>query len=217
MTNEPIPEFPQAEFAPESFELVDCPREDFQPDYPPPEDFETGHCPPADSQTDCPPPEHFQTAGGFEPAHGLAPEVGETVEVAEGQESECPDRQKHDAIFQRQFVSLPMAIMPDLRNRALSYRDVCLYCYLLAKQGNNSDLWWSVESLAWLTGIPQTGVKESLRKLVASGHLRRQRTMKSSKTRCVTRVIPDREGGGLLIKDQLVHMQKTPQNAEERR
>ena len=124
------------------------------------------------------------------------------IEVHAEQASAPFDKGKHLENLRGQFVQLPMGIMIDLQSGSLGYRDVCLYCYLLAKQGNNSDLWWGIESLARMTDIPETGVKQSLNKLVRSRHIVRKRTKKTTRTKCVTRVNPRATGGGIFIKGE---------------
>ena len=237
------PECPSAE----DFETGFYPAGNFRKGCPPPEDFGTPDCSSSEkvwpSPFFAPQAEHVKFGGRQEkelshddepsrepieatssiavadtlPAPAMTPPVEEAAKLGERRGVECPDRQKHDDALRRQFVGLPTCIMLDLRAGALSYRDVILYCYLLAKQGKNEALWWGVKKLSGMTGIPQTGVKESLRKLVRSGHIRRKRTRLSSRTLCLTRVIPAAEGGGLLIKGERVHIEKTPDRAEERR
>ena len=99
--------------------------------------------------------------------------------------------------LERQYAVLPMAIFADLRGKKLTYRDVCFFCYLLVKQGKNARLYWSVESLSLLTGIPQTGVKQSLGRLLASGHITRRKARGATHTVCLTRID---KGKGIYVK-----------------
>lgn len=95
-----------------------------------------------------------------------------------------------------------MAILNDVRAGKLTYRDVCVYCYLLVKQGKNDALYWTTESLTILSGIAETGVKESILNLRRAGHIRRKKVGIYAHTVCLTRVLPGKGKGGILIKGQ---------------
>lgn len=110
--------------------------------------------------------------------------------------------QQYTTTLANQFAALPMAVLNDLRAGKLTYRDVCLYCYLLVKQGKNESLHWTIESLTILTGIAETGVKESMQNLRKAGHIQRKKVGLRTHTVCLTRVQPGKGKGGILIKGQ---------------
>ena len=92
---------------------------------------------------------------------------------------------------------IPTVVLLHCKQGILSYRDVCLYGFLLAKQGNKDKLWFSIPTLEALTGINRDSIKQSLTSLKAAGHVKRSRRLnKSSLTYCLTRVV---EGGNVLI------------------
>lgn len=121
------------------------------------------------------------------------------------QESEAPKvseakARKHFRNLAVQFARLPMIIFADVRNGKLKHRDVCLYAHLLVKQGTNKSTFWGIAPLAQLTGTSCTNVKESLRRLVACGHIQRQRSKLTTHTICLTTLTPGLGFQGIQVK-----------------
>ncbi len=147
------------------------------------------------------------------------PEQSESLDTHERTTSEVENsdvrRRDYTEDLRSQYIQLPLAIMLDLQGNRLSYRDVCVYCYLLGRQMNHAKLWWSIESLTALTGIPATGVKESLTKLARSGHIvrERQKGLITTTTRCKTKVEMDAAGIRIVIKGETaVTFERTPRS-----
>ena len=91
-----------------------------------------------------------------------------------------------------QYTLLPMALMLDLQDDKLTKRDVIVYCYLLAKKDDKQEYWAGLKRISSLTGIPETGLKESIAKLIACGHLKVYRRMgTTSMKRCLMYVAGD--------------------------
>ena len=112
-----------------------------------------------------------------------------------------------------QFVMLPMAVLLDVQDGKLTYKDVCVYAYLLAKQGQNERLWWGIEGLTELTGIGSSGLKESFAKLSAAGHIKRQKKLGgNSDTYCHTRVD---EGGKIILRGERLRRGRIGSEAKE--
>lgn len=111
-----------------------------------------------------------------------------------------PNVEKYHEDLRGQYVRVPMAIMLDLKAGELTYRDVCLYLYLLAKQGQKNSLWWSVESLSRLTGIDSGGIKGSIAKLLKCKHIQRKKTKLTTHTFCMTLVRSDAMETCIFIK-----------------
>lgn len=125
----------------------------------------------------------------------------------------CPDQPEerpetrtrgYEEDLRNQYIQLPLAIMLDLQASRLTYRDVCVYCYLLGRQMKNDKLWWSIDSLAALTQIPVTGINESLAKLARSGHIvrGRERGKITTVTRCITKVEAMATGVRIVVKGE---------------
>ena len=116
-------------------------------------------------------------------------------------EDKAATAKRFAAELETQFAVLPMAIFADVRAKRLNHRDVCLYVHLLVKQGTNRTLFWGVNQLALLTGTNGTSVKDSLRRLVAYGHIKRRKGTSTTHTICMTRLLPGREGTeGIRVK-----------------
>lgn len=111
-------------------------------------------------------------------------------------------QEQYASTLTKQFASLPMAIFIDQKEGILTHMDVCLYCYLLTVQQKKDFSYWSVESLARLTGISGTGVKTSLRRLAKCGHIRRKRTQSTTHTACLTKVESDRRETWIRVKGE---------------
>ena len=125
--------------------------------------------------------------------------------IIEQEEIEVPDsieskKQRYFSSLRSQFASLPMGIFADVRNKKLKHRDVCLYAHLLVKQGLNKSSFWGVDSLALLTGTNKTSIKESLRRLLACGHIKRARGKNTSHSVCLTKLTSGLGFEGIRIK-----------------
>lgn len=119
-------------------------------------------------------------------------------------ESKESKRQRFHNDLTRQFASLPMAIFADVRNKRLTHRDVCLYMHVLVKQGTKKSSFWGIDSLALLTGTNPTSVKDSLRRLVACGHIKRCRGKNTSHTVCLTHLLPGLGFEGIRVKGKKI-------------
>ena len=109
--------------------------------------------------------------------------------------------QRFAADLEAQFATIPMAIFADVRAKRINHRDVCLYLHLLAKLGKNRTLFWGIDRLALLTGTNATNIKDSLRRLVACGHIKRRKGISTTHTICMTRLLPGYQGTeGIRVK-----------------
>jgi len=117
---------------------------------------------------------------------------------------------EYDQDLAEQYVRLPMGFILERKRGNLTGRDIFLYCFLLAKQGENKSLYWSLASLKRLTGLPETGLKQSLRALLKSGHIKRKRGKSTSHTICLTKVESEAKETRIFIKGQLTttHLNK---------
>jgi len=132
-------------------------------------------------------------------------ELLEDEEAAEETEAQEAERAaSYDRILEQQYVRLPTGLLLDRKRRKLSYRAIYLYGLLLAKQGRNRSLHWGIKSLALLSGLSETGVKEVLAELVESGHIRRKPGSRTKKTFCVTKVEADAETTRIFVRGELV-------------
>ena len=123
---------------------------------------------------------------------------------AGSQINEAERAEKYAADLETQYAVLPMAIFADVRSKRIKHRDVCLYVHLLVKQGGHRSTFWGVDSLAILTGTNDTSIKDSLRRLVQSGHIERKRSIGTSHTYCLTRVPRGKGAGGILVKGRKI-------------
>lgn len=107
----------------------------------------------------------------------------------------------HIAYLGSAFVMVPTAILVGRKRDKLTYRDVCIYLHLIAMQGENECLWWSVQGMARATGLCETEVKKSLRHLEKSGHIKRTRPNGNGtcRTYCMTKVS---KAGKVSVKDK---------------
>lgn len=121
------------------------------------------------------------------------------------EEGRVERRQKYHEKLADRYVRLPTAIFLDLQSGKLTYRDVCLYCYLVAKQDNDDEfVTWGYGSLTLLTGLCETAIKECVSHLSKAGHIRRQPTQSTSKTFCLTRIESDDEATRVFVRGELV-------------
>jgi hypothetical protein len=83
-----------------------------------------------------------------------------------------------------------MGLFLDHQDGKIKYSDVCVYCYLLAKQGANDKLWWGIDHLKLLTGIDESCLKRAFKRLIKAGHIKRVKRgdKQPSDTICLTRV-----------------------------
>jgi hypothetical protein len=103
-------------------------------------------------------------------------------------------REAQVEILKGRFIILPTDILLDKQAGKLTTQDIYFYCYLLAKQGRNESLYWGYDSLELFTGISTSVLKESVERLLASGHIKRKRQRDGpSHTYCLTRVSNDRK------------------------
>ena len=103
--------------------------------------------------------------------------------------SESESKERKDLL--KQFARVPMGLFLDLQDDRLHYRDVCVYCYLVAK-AKDQELHWGMEHFSKMTGISERCLKESFAALTTCGHIKRNRRMgTSSKTICQTYVKND--------------------------
>lgn len=91
---------------------------------------------------------------------------------------EASDAQRREVYLNElktRFVSLPTDMLLDRQRGKLTPQDIYFYCYLLAKQGHHDCLWWGYESLELITGLTESVMKESVKRLLACGHIKRKR------------------------------------------
>ena len=116
-------------------------------------------------------------------------------------------REKEQQDLLNQYAPVPMGLFLDRQDGRLSYRDVCVYCYLLAKakKDGNHELWWGEKHLSDMTGIDQRELRKSIGKLLKCGHIKRQRRMgNTSKTFCQTYVERVHNGTWVVVKGRKV-------------
>ncbi len=102
------------------------------------------------------------------------------INLNNGEALEAESKERKDLL--KQFARVPMGIFLDLQDDRLSYRDVSVYCYLLAKANEIQESRWGLEHLSQMTGIDERCLKESFAALVTCGHIRRNRRMGTSST-----------------------------------
>lgn len=103
-------------------------------------------------------------------------------------------------LLAKQFAALPMGIFADLKAGNVTYRDVCVYCYLIVIQRDKANSYWTVDGMVLLTGIPRSCVKESLSRLAKAGHIQRERYGLRAFTACLTIVEHGKGKNGIRIK-----------------
>lgn len=127
------------------------------------------------------------------------------INLNDGEASEAESKERQDLL--NQFASVPMGLFLDRQDGHLGNRDVCVYCYLLAKaqKDGNHELWWGEKHLSDMTGIDQRGLRQSIGKLLKCGHIKRQRRMgNTSKTFCQTYVERVHDGTWVVVKGRKV-------------
>jgi len=118
------------------------------------------------------------------------------INLNNGEAPEAESKERKDLL--KQFARLPMGLFLDLQDDRLSYRDVSVYCYLLAKANEEQVLWWGLEHLSEMTGVDERCLKESIAKLTTCGHIQRNRRMGTSST-TVCRTYVKNEGLDTII------------------
>lgn len=112
--------------------------------------------------------------------------------------------------IRKSFVMIPMAVLAGRKQDEMTWRDVCIYLYLLSMQGAKDHHWWSIESMAAATGVSETDVKVSIARLKKCGHIRRKKTKKTTLTYCLSVV---KQKGMVLVKGQSIAASVVPEPA----
>ncbi len=86
------------------------------------------------------------------------------------------------------YTRVPNSLMAEVRDGVITAQEHTVYVYLLSRQGNNNNLWASIETIAGDTGYSVPQISRMLKNLEGAGHIRRKRRSHNSTiTECLTR------------------------------
>src|SRR5437868_6125843 len=96
---------------------------------------------------------------------------------------------KQGGHINKAFQILPTQLLVDVASRKISASAYALYGFLHFWQGQKSELWWGVDSIAEATGFSEAKVKRLIKELVEARHIARSKRMGANwRTKCLTRV-----------------------------
>ena len=111
----------------------------------------------------------------------------------------------HGGHINKAFQILPTQLLVDVASRKISASAYALYGFFHFWQGQKSELWWGVDSIAEATGFSEAKVKRLIKELLEAGHIARIQRMGV--------VRPDTTGPALTHRSPSTEMARRPSGA----